>query len=190
MALVAVSGHPGCRFEEVARIVAQRLGFELLTQSHIRKLGAEEFGPETQVPPKAWPFMVTSILARLATGHHLVYCAAGGELQARHFPGVLRAHVVAPENVRIGNLMLDHNLERPAARTLLLELENAERASRKAKFGKARATADLFDVVLNSESLSTEQMAELLSATVSIVGLPDRGHLSHAAEAQLQFQMR
>ena len=26
MALIAVSGHPGCRFEEVARITAQRLG--------------------------------------------------------------------------------------------------------------------------------------------------------------------
>src|ERR1700683_468455 len=133
MALVAVSGHPGCRFEEVARIVAQRLSFELLTQSHIRKLGAEEFGPETQVPPKAWAFMVTSILARLAPGLHRVFAAAGGELQARHFPGLLRAHVVAPENVRIGNLMLDHRLDRASARQLLLDTEGADRGDPTAK---------------------------------------------------------
>ncbi len=79
----------------------------------------------------------------------------GGELQARHFPGMLRVHVVAPENVRIGNLMLDHRLERPAARQLLLELEAADRADRKAKFGKTKATADLFDLVFNAESLTT-----------------------------------
>ena len=30
MALIAVSGHPGCRFEEVARISAHRLAFELV----------------------------------------------------------------------------------------------------------------------------------------------------------------
>jgi cytidylate kinase len=190
MALIAVSGHPGCRFEEVARLTSQRLGFELLTQSRIRVLTEEEFGAGAQIPDKAYPNLVTSILARLATEHHLVYCAVGGELQSRNFPGALRIHVVAPENVRVGNLMLDNRLERPAARQLLLEMEAAERSARKAKFGKTKATADLFDLVLNAESLTTEQMAELIVATAHSVGLEEKGYLSAATEAQLQFQMR
>jgi hypothetical protein len=154
MALIAVSGHPGCRFEEVARLAAQRLGFELLTQSRIQHLATEEFGAEAVIPDKAYPSLVTSILARLTTEHHLVYCAIGGEVHAKHFPGMLRVHVVAPENVRVGNLMLDSHLERPAARQLLLELEAADRADRKAKFGKTKATADLFDIVFNAEALT------------------------------------
>lgn len=190
MALIAVSGHPGCRFEEVARIAAQRLQFELLTQSRIQHLTGEEFGAETAIPDKAYPSLVTSILAKLATEHHIVYCARGGELQARHFPGMLRVHVVAPENVRIGNLMLDGHLDRPAARQLLLELEAADRADRKAKFGKTKATAELFDLVLNAEALTSEQMAELIATAVESAGLRERGFLSGAAEAQLQFQMR
>jgi cytidylate kinase len=190
MALIAVSGHPGCRFEEVARLAAQRLGFELLTQSRIAALTSEEFGSGAAVPDKAYTSLVTSVLARLATEHHLVCCAFGGELQARHFPGMLRIHIVAPENARIGNLMLDCSLDRPAARQRLLELEAADRAGRKAKFGKARATADLFDIVLSAESLSSEQMAELIETAVRSAGLAERGLLSAAAEAQLQFQMR
>jgi hypothetical protein len=190
MALIAVSGHPGCRFEEVARFTAQRLGFELLTQSRIQALSAEEFGEQSVIPDKAYPSLVASLLARLATQHHIVFCATGGELQSRHFPGMLRVHVVAPENVRIGNLMLDHRLERPAARQLLLDLEAAARADRKAKFGKTKASAELFDLVFNSESLSTEQMADLTCAAVSGAGLTERGLLSPAAEQQLQFQMR
>jgi cytidylate kinase len=190
MALIAVSGHPGCRFEEVARLAAQRLGFELLTQSRIAALTSEEFGSEAPVPDKAYSSLVTSVLARLATEHHLVCCAAGGELQARHFSGMLRVHVVAPENARIGALMLDNRLERPAARQLLLELEAADRADRKGKFGKARATADLFDMVLSAEFLSSDQMAELIETAVRSTGLAERGLLSAAAEAQLQFQMR
>jgi len=181
MALIAVSGHPGCRFEELARIGALRLGFELLTQSRLRTLTEEEFGAGARIPDKAYPSLATSILARLATQHHLVYCAVGGELQARHFPGMLRVHVVAPENIRIGNLMLDRRLERPAARQLLLDLEAADRAGRKARFGKTKATAELFDLVLNSEALTTEQMADLIEATTAATGLKERGLLSAAA---------
>ena len=190
MALIAVSGHPGCRYEEVARISAQRLGFELLTQSRLRALTDPEFGADAQIPDKAYPSLITSILARMATEAHVVYCAMGGELQARHFGSMLRVHVVAPENIRIGNLMLDSRMERPAARELLLQLEAQARTDRKAKFGKAKATADLFDLVFNAESLSTEQMAELIETTVATTGLKERGFLSIAAEAQLQFQMR
>ena len=190
MALIAVSGHPRCRFEEVARIAAQRLGFELLTQSRLSKLIAEEFGADTRIPDKAFPSLVTSILAHLATEADVVYCAIGEEVQARHFGGMLRIHVVAPENVRVGNLMLDGRLDRPAARELLLQLEAQARTERKAKFGKTKATAELFDLVLNAETLSTEQMAELIDATVAATKLKERGYLSAAAEAQLQFQMR
>ena len=190
MALIAVSGHPGCRYEEVARIAAQRLGFELLTQARMQDLAVQEFGAETRIPDRAWSSLVTAVLARVATEHHLVYCASGGELQSRHFPGMLRVHVVAPESVRIGNLMLDHRMERPAARQQLLESESAERAARRARFGKTRATAELFDLVLNAEALTSEQMAELIETAVASTGLKERGYLSHAAEAQLQFQMR
>jgi len=190
MALIAVSGHPGCRFEEVARITAQRPGFELLTQSRLRALIETEFGAEAHIPDKAYASLVTSILARLATDTHIVYCAVGGELQARHFPGMLRLHVVAPESIRIGNLMLDGRLDRPAARQRLLELEASDRADRKAKLGKTRPTADLFDLVLNAESLTTEQMAQLIETAVTSGALMERGFLSLAAEAQLQFQMR
>ncbi len=190
MALIAVSGHPGCRYEEVARITAQRLGFELLTQSRMRILTDEEFGANTPIPAKAWPTLVTSILARLATQHHLVYCAAGGEVQARYFVGMLRVHVVAPENVRVGNLMLDSQIDRATARKRLLELEAADREDRRARFGKTRATAELFDLVLNAESLTGEQMAELIETAVNSAGLRELGYLSGAAEAQLQFQMR
>jgi cytidylate kinase len=190
MALIAVSGHPGCRFEEVARLAAQRLGFHLLTQSRTRALAMEEFGSDAPLPDKAYPSLVTSVLAKLAIERHIVYCAMGGELQARHFPGMLRVHVVAPESVRVGNLMIDNRLERPAARRLLLELEAADRADRKSKFGKTKATADLFDLVLNAESLSSEQMAELMETAARTAGLQERGLLSPAAEVQLQFQIR
>ena len=190
MALIAVSGHAGCRFEELARISAQQLGFELLTQSRIRSLTEEEFGAETKIPERAWPSLITSILARIATEHHLVYCALGAEVEAKAFPGTLRVHVVATENVRIGNLMLDHRLDRDAARKMLIDLEAADRNLRRARFGHTRVTAESFDLVMNAETLNAEQMAVVVERVVATAGLRELGHLSHAAEQQLQFRMR
>jgi hypothetical protein len=83
--------------------------------------------------------------------------------------------VVAPENVRIGNLMLDHRLERPAAREMLLRLEATDRDDRKAKFGKTKSTADRFDLVLNAECLTSEQMVELIETAVISAGPPQAG---------------
>jgi cytidylate kinase len=190
MALIAVSGQPGCRYEEVARLSVHRLGFELVNESRIHGLIEHEFGPDARVPDKARADLVASILARLATEHHLVYCAPGAETLSRQFPGTLRVHVVAPDTVRAGNLMLDRRLERPAARQLLRELDAAGRARYKNLFGRATAPPHWFDLTLNAESMDSEQMVELIRSAVGALGLKERGFLSAAAEAQIQFQIR
>ena len=191
MALIAVSGHPGCRFEEVARLAAHRLGFELLTQARLHVLAGEEFGAETQHPRP-------------------------GLRQPDHFHPGPPGHRTAPGLLCRGRRSGSAPVRGDAAGARGGAGERADRQSRcwitawsgppragccwkwrapnapsrKAKFGKARATADLFDLVLNAESLSSEQMAELIAAAVASAGLRERGYLSHAAEAQLQFQMR
>jgi len=144
MALIAVSGQPGCRFEEVARISAHRLGLELVNESRINGLIERDFGADGSVPSKARADLIASILARLATEYHLVYCAAGA----------------------------------------------AQRAEYKTMFGRATAPPYWFDLILNAESMDSEQMVELIRSSMHALGLKERGFLSPAAEAQIQFQFR
>lgn len=190
MALISISGEPGCRHEELARLAAQQLSFELVSESRLASLMADEFGADAKIPERVYPHVVSSILARLATSHHLVIATPGSELLFKNFPGVLRVSVVAPETRRLGNLMLDHRLERAAARQLLRETASQQRRERKARFGMAHLPPYLFDLVLNAESLDTPQMMEVLRAAVATRGLIEQGLLSAAAEAQLQFQIR
>jgi hypothetical protein len=123
MSLIALSGQPGCRFEEVARIAANRLAFELVTASHIASLVETEFAPLATVPDKAYLDLVASIVARLAISHHLLICGDGLELLSKQLPGMLRVNIVAPDSVRVGNIMLDERLERPAARQMIRAME-------------------------------------------------------------------
>ncbi|MBL0156407.1 MAG: cytidylate kinase family protein [Bryobacterales bacterium] len=190
MAVVTVSGEPGCRAREVAQLAAQRLGYSHISAEKLDTMLAEEFGPVIEANSKAWPDMAASILLRVASRTNLVVGVDGAELLFRSYPAVLRVRVVAPVARRIGNAMLDDRLERAAARQSLTERAAAIRTVRKARFGRATAAPETFDITLNAETLDAAHKAELIEAAVRARGLNEMGFLSPAAEAQLQFRIR
>jgi len=190
MAFISVSGEPGCRHEELTRVASQRLNFQLITDARISETITAQFGAVDLVPDKAWPHLAMSILAKLGTEQHLVVSSTGSELLGRDFPGGLRVHVTAPESRKIGNLMVDRGLEREPAKRLLRQLESDYASTRQRRFGKRGVRRENFDLVMNAESLDTEQMSELLEAAIRAKGLLETGLLSTADEAQIQFQVR
>jgi hypothetical protein len=189
MALLTISGDPGSRWEEVAYGAAHLLKFELVTEARLNQWISEEFG-DAAIPDRAWKPAVVSILARMASVNHLVVAVAGAEGLFGPLPMLVRAGVVAPAARRIGNVMLDLRLERPAAAEVLLKLDEDARRLRRARLGRAKAIAEAFDIVLNAEHTEVSQMAEVLRAVVESRRLTEHGLLSAAAEAQLQFQTR
>jgi hypothetical protein len=191
MALLTISGEPASRWEEAANGAAHLLNFELITETRLQTWMAEEFGDQP-VPDRAWKPAVVSIVARMATVHHLVIALPGAESLFPSLPIAIRAGVVAPIARRIGNLMLDHRIERPAARAMLDELDTASKKLRRARFARPKAPPEAFDLVLNAEHLESSQVAEVLRSAVIARGLAadDQTLLSPAAEAQIQFQTR
>jgi hypothetical protein len=87
MAFISISGEPGCRHEELARITTQRLHCELVTDSRLVDTIAAEFGDTNGIPEKAWPHLALSILAKLGVQHHIVTSSAGSELPDRDVGG-------------------------------------------------------------------------------------------------------
>src|SRR5436190_17596007 len=146
MALVTVSGQPGCRYEQVARITTQSLGFQLVTASRLNETIQQEFGTST-MPDKAFPDVVASIISQLATKNHLVLCVDGAESLIKLFPDLLRIRVIASDPVRIGNSMLDHRLDRRAAKQWLREREREIRMTRKRQLGRSAAAPQSFDLI-------------------------------------------
>jgi cytidylate kinase len=190
MAVITLAGEPGCRTEEVARLTAQRLHFEFVSESALRRLLAEEFGAETAIPDKVYPHAVHAILARLATEHHLVVCSQGVEKVVNDLPGALRVFITARESYRVGALMIDHRIERAAARTLLRQLEVEQRSARRRQFGRAAPPAHDFDLSFNAESADSDQIANLIEQTAAIRDLSGHGYLPSSAEATIQFDVR
>jgi cytidylate kinase len=189
MAIVTVAGETGCRWEELARLVAHRLKYELVSETRMTELLRDEYG-SSALPDKAWTPAALSVLARVATEHHIVAAFEGAEMLFLNYPGMVRVYVIAREAYRVGNLMLDARLERPAALALLRETEAAARGRRKARFRRTTRRPQSFDLVLNSESYQPERMVEIVEAACAARAIQEIGLLSHAAETQMQFQVR
>jgi cytidylate kinase len=190
MAIVTISGETGCRWEELARLIALRLDYQLVTETRVSDLLTAEFGASGAVPEKAWSTACLSILARLASEHHLVAAFSGAETLFRNYEGILRIFVVAREAVRIGNMMLDSRIDRAGARQALREAEARERQLRKVRFARAKPPSSLFDMILNAESYESARMVDVVEAGAAARSLAQHGLLSRAAESHMQFQIR
>jgi cytidylate kinase len=190
MAFITVSGEPGCRHEELARMAARRLECELITEPDLAKMIAAEFGESIRIPDLAWRPLTVSILATLGTERHVLVSSTGAELLSRELAAMLRLHVVAPESVRLANLMQDSRLNRAEAKVRLREMEAARALVRKRRFGQKISRPTDFDLVLNASRLAPSEMVDLLEAAVKSQGLLDSGPLGAAAAAEVQFQVR
>ena len=151
---------------------------------------AAEFGESLQIPDQAWRPLTVSILASLGAKGHVVVCGAGAELLSRDLPGMLRLHLIAPERVRLDNLMQDCRLGRAEAKVRLREMEGERALVRKRRFGQKMSRPTDFDLVLNAEKLVLAEMVNLLEGAVKSHGLLDSGTLAPRVVAEIQFQVR
>jgi hypoxanthine phosphoribosyltransferase len=189
MAILTVSGPPASRFEEVAHGAACLLQFELVTEARLTQWIREEFG-EAPLPDRVWKPAAVSILTRIATEHHLVIALPASESLFGPQPMLLRAGIVAADPRRIGNVMLEQRLDRPAAKAALAKLDAESKRLRRARAGRLKPPPESFDVILNADNMEAGQMADVLRAAVAAGGLKEFGLMTAAAEAQLQFQTR
>ena len=189
MAILSVSGDPGCSHEEVARVIAQRLGCELVTCRALTEMIAADVGNQA-IPERAWPPLMRLAIARLAVNRHVVYSVQGGEQLFPGFPGVLRVLLIAPPARRVGVVMVERQLDREAARKELHEREQKAVAERRARFGRGHSRLYEFDLILNENQQEAESLAGVVETAVRNRGLLEEGMLSAAAEAQVQFKAR
>jgi cytidylate kinase len=190
MGLITITGQPGCRTIEVARIAAQRLGFEIVTESRLGALLPEEFGTTAPAPERAWLDLMLAVAGPLATAHHLILCFDGAERLAPEFPGSLRVRILAPDAVRAGNVMVDRRLERAAAREHLADLEREQKTLARKRFGRVAFPIDEYDLVINTRCLSSEAAAELIDSAARSTGLAEAELLSPADASHLEFRVR
>jgi cytidylate kinase len=190
MALISVSGESGCGLPELARMLAERLAWDLVVEARLQEMIESQFGRHSHISERAWPHLASAVLAKLSAERHLIVPGFGCELLLRDLPGRLRLHVTAPEERRVANVMMEGNLDREEAKRRLREMEKEQNLVRKQRFGHRGGRAADFDLVLNAEGFSAGQMVDVLESIVKSRRLAEASPLPPAAEAEVQFKIR
>ena len=204
MAIVTFSQQHGSRGEEIAREVAQRLFFNLITPSQVDEIIRERYqldyslsGEISQAPrqhdnSKVFANLISAILTDLAVLNDVVVLECGGQFIFRAFPNALHVRVIAPRDIRAHNIMQDGNLSFEQA---LRELESHDlRHARflRTSFRRPSETPERYDLVINTGALDTEQAVELVLVAVRLKKLSDYGMVSSETveRAKLRNQVR
>jgi hypoxanthine phosphoribosyltransferase len=183
VALITVSGDCGSRHDEVARLAAARLRFEHFPLPRLLTSLEREFALAPgafREEGELWANAATAYLARLAAEQHLVVSAGAAEQLMTALAGVLRVRIHASESARAGAVMLDEGCDRAEAMRRVAESGRGPRA----RSNKA------FDLVLNAERLTTEQMAEITAAAAEARLLPQSGFLPLVESQRLEMEAR
>ncbi len=190
MPLLSVSGEFGCRPEQLARLAAQRLGWDLVTESTLQESLERDFAGRLPIPDRAWPFVAAAVLVQHAAHGPLVFSLPDGQFLLPSLSGLFRLHLTAPESSRLGSVMIDRRLDRTAARALLRQSEAELLRRRRLRFGRLPARPAAADLILNTSTFDLDHQAALLESALAASGARHSDSLSAAAEAQLLFQIR
>ena len=190
MAILSITGETGSGCEELGRAAAARFDAGLINDFRFEQLLADEGSGRSAIPDGAWPAMLESVIARRAVDRHVVCTVAGCETLFRCLPGCFRVLLTGSESRRIGNLMIDRGIDRAAAREFYQTMEQARKAARKKRFGRATFRVRDFDLVLGEDTLDAAAQVAVVEAAIRACGTFEHGLLPAAAEAQIQFRAR
>lgn len=204
LAIITFSHQYGSRGETVAREVAHRLGFILVTPAKVEEIIRERYQLDYSLSGQAgdashdnhtskiFANLISAILADMAVLNDLVTLECGGQFIFRSFPNALHVRVIAPRDIRIHNVMRDSGGTFDQA---LHEMDNQDRRHARflrSSFRRLSETPERYDLLINTGTIGVDNCVELVLATVRIKRLSEYGMVSSETteRAKLRNQIR
>ncbi|MFQ5830222.1 MAG: cytidylate kinase family protein [Candidatus Methylomirabilia bacterium] len=188
MAIIAISHAMGAGGPEIGTALAQRLGYrhvdqELISETATRyglleeKLAhLDESRPSLferfDVETRRYITAIQTALYEFAEGDNVILVGRGGQWLLRGVPHALRIRVMAPFELRVKRMlkkMSEQMGEGANIRTItdMVRRDDTERSARMRYLYEVElGNLALYDLVVNTEKLSPEAAAEVISATV------------------------
>lgn len=178
MSVITISRDAGSLGDEIARRLADDLGYKLLDPEAIIELlsakGIEKpvieqfdekepgfFGKYSENKDKFIRYLSLAILEE-SLGEGLVVLGLGGSCLFSSYSDVVRIHVTAPEELRIERISEKYESDRLYCRRLINQVDNDRRGFIKTFFGKETFRSCRFDLTVNTESVSVADSVHLI----------------------------
>ena len=185
MAVITISRKVGSLGDEIGSLVARKLGYELVSREGVHQIAREcdlEFKEacaafEVETAPggiwermffrdPAYTSLFEALNLELASRGEVVILGRGAQIALAEVPGVFHARVVAPTGLRVERTAQRMGLGQDEAREFVRHYDQQRRALIESVYHKDLADWSLYNLVLNTASLSAEAGAELIALAV------------------------
>ena len=184
MSAITVSRQLGSLGREVARLVADRLGYRLVWREVINQAARQAGAPEVALATidelgllglnpshqacDAYVQAVEHIMEALAAEGNIVIVGRAGQVILRDRPDVLHVQVIAPAEVRAGRIARQHGIALEAAQAQI-EASDRHRRNYLKRFYHVRwDDPALYDLIVNTSRVTPEAAAELIGAALPL----------------------
>lgn len=204
MAILAISREYGSGGRDIGRKVAERLQYEYVDKERLF-LDLDRYGKRwgqaardlDEVCPTFWErhdwqyhgyiTLLESLIFDYATADKVVIIGRGAFLLLQEVPFCLKARLVAPMEVRLERIMVSESLVREEAEALIARVDQDRTCYLQANYEKAWDEEGSYDCVLDTGSLTYDQVVELFIEALAekeLLATPEaRAHLADLALA-------
>jgi cytidylate kinase len=184
MAILTISREYGSGGREIGPLVARRLGYAYVDKERLFQ-DLEKGGPRwgrlarevDEVCPTFWErhdweyrgyvAQVEALILEYAAADRAVLIGRGGSFLLQGVPFCLRVRLLATLEVRLERIMVRERLSRDAARRLITQVDGDRACYIKANYGGDWAEEDIYDLTLNTGSLTYDRVADMLAAALT-----------------------
>lgn len=184
MAILTISREYGSGGREVGHLVAERLGYQYVDKERLfqdLERAGERWGRVAreldEVCPTLWErydwqyrgyvAQEESLILAYAASDQVVILGRGSPILLQGIPFCLRVRLVAPLEVRIERIMAREHLSQPAAERLIARVDGDRACYVKANYGTDWDEEKLYDMTLNTSSLTYDQVVDILTAALA-----------------------
>jgi cytidylate kinase len=187
MAILAISREYGSGGREIGRKVADRLGYQFVDKERLFQ-DLEQAGPRwariakevDEVCPTLWErhdwqyrgyvSQIEDLILEYAVGDNVVIIGRGGASLLQGVPFCLRVRLIAPLEARLQAIMARERLTREAATRLIAQIDGERACYIKANYGSDWDAEDVYDLTLNTASLTHIQVVDILVENLAVKG--------------------
>jgi cytidylate kinase len=180
MSIVSISMQVGSYGNEIAAQVAKKCHFQFVDQAQVHQLAQEcdaEFSKacklyEAETKPSffesfffnnaAYTALFESLNYELASRGNVVIIGRGAQIVLRDIPGVFKARIVAPKDLRIKRVMDAKKVSPEEAASYVEKYDHQRQALIRAIFDKDLRDLRLYDLIINTVSYTPEGAAEVI----------------------------
>lgn len=190
MAIITLSRKVGSWGETISRLVAEKLGYRIVTPQDFHRL-AEECDShfkracrlfETELPgglverfflrEPAYASLFEALNFELAAEGDVVIWGRGAQIVLSDYPGVFRIRVVAPFDLRVKRIMERDNLKYEDAAEAVKKYDQQRRTMIEAIYHRDRADWALYDLVINTAHIANDTAAKMIFEAVKKMETP------------------